>query len=268
MRGLTADDFTVLERGVVQPVVAFSEVRIPPPPAASGASWTREVDADVTSNDRETTRLIVLLMDDALTSAEEGEPRLAREIALRIVDEMSPADLAAVVFTSLGRNQNLTTRRGELRAAIESFRPKNLSPNPRRGVPLGCALKVGGCTVNALANVGEILRHAPPGRKLIFYIGPGPTMNTSMADPDGPAMPIDRAGHVRSLHQANATIYSFDPRGLRVGGGVDSNEIALPENTGGRRVQSHECAGAHGARDLRREQFLLSARLPGPAAGS
>src|SRR5688572_474364 len=46
IHGLRAEDFTVLEDGKPQPVVAFAAVDIPsPPPAASG--WMRDIGSDV-----------------------------------------------------------------------------------------------------------------------------------------------------------------------------------------------------------------------------
>src|SRR5438093_11857632 len=47
--GLTAEDFTILDRGMPQPIVAFSAVDVPPP-VAYPAPWMRDAPLDVVSN--------------------------------------------------------------------------------------------------------------------------------------------------------------------------------------------------------------------------
>jgi len=46
VRGLTADDFTILDKGKPQPIVAFSAVDVPAP-AAHVAPWIRDAPLDV-----------------------------------------------------------------------------------------------------------------------------------------------------------------------------------------------------------------------------
>lgn len=46
IRGLTASDFTVLENGAPQPIVAVVPVELPGPTLHS-APWMREIDSDV-----------------------------------------------------------------------------------------------------------------------------------------------------------------------------------------------------------------------------
>src|SRR3954463_5133441 len=68
VKGLTAEDFTVLDRGKPQPIVAFSAVDVPPP-VAHAAPWMRDAPLDVVSN-VENRRLVTIVMDDAYTQAD------------------------------------------------------------------------------------------------------------------------------------------------------------------------------------------------------
>ena len=64
LRGLSAGDFTVLEDGVPQRVMAFTEFHVPDPVAPS-APWMRELPPDVRTNAGDDGRLIVIVLDDA-----------------------------------------------------------------------------------------------------------------------------------------------------------------------------------------------------------
>src|SRR6266540_163973 len=68
LQGLTAADFTILEHGKPQPIVAFSVIDVPAPVQAS-APWIRDAEFDVVSN-VESRRLVTIVMDDAYTTLE------------------------------------------------------------------------------------------------------------------------------------------------------------------------------------------------------
>lgn len=158
VRGLTADDFTVLENGRPQPIVAFTPIDVPPP-STPRAPWMRDVPVDIVSNEQETRRIVVIVMNDGFTGTDRGESTSARTVARTVIDQLGPADLAAVVFTFMGTNQNFTTDRVKLRKAIESFVPRNSAD---AGVPLGCGNRRGGCAVDTLVNIATFRR--PPRR--------------------------------------------------------------------------------------------------------
>jgi hypothetical protein len=89
--GLTAADFTILERGVARPLVTFAPVKVEQPVAVA-PGWMRDVPADVQTNDVRDGRLMVLVIDERTA----GDPAYVRKIAHAILDEMGPSDLAAV----------------------------------------------------------------------------------------------------------------------------------------------------------------------------
>jgi VWFA-related protein len=246
--GLSADDFVVLENGKPQQIRGFASIAVPPP-IALPAAWLRDIGPDVVSNAAETRRFVVILMDDAFTGFEEGEAKLAKAVARAAVERLGPADLAAVVFTFLGRAQNFTADRRELDAAIESFSPRGgASPGP----PLACTLQRGGCVVASLQNIGNVLAEAPPGRKLLIYVGSAPDINFK-GDGDDPVSVV--TDMFRSLQRANVEVNAFDVAGLRTFAGKASDRTVkdmndrvslsraaqdnlrtLADNTGGRAV--------------------------------
>src|SRR5688572_33477049 len=63
IRGLRTEDFTVLEDGRPQPIVAFGAVEIPSLPRAA-ADWMRRVGSDVATNQLDLRRIVVIIMDD------------------------------------------------------------------------------------------------------------------------------------------------------------------------------------------------------------
>src|SRR5215208_8235619 len=69
VRGLTAADFTIIERGQPQPIVAFTAIDVPPP-LERQAGWMRDAPRDVVSNALDNRRLVTIVMDDAYTKLE------------------------------------------------------------------------------------------------------------------------------------------------------------------------------------------------------
>jgi VWFA-related protein len=229
IRGLTKDDFTILENGKAQPIEAVIPVEItePTPPSAA---WLRDAPLEVVTNRREARRLVAIVMDDATTGYDHGEPASARKIANAILDQLSPDDLVSVVFTYLGRPQNWTADRSRIRAAIESFVPKTtsgsllsgsagtasagspsstLSKAMASGQPVVCQYRHGGCLVDTLKNVATVLEDAPPGRKILMLISSDGGLR--IQNPDQAGYPQDM---FKALQRASITVYAFDPRGL------------------------------------------------------
>ena len=245
VRGLTAADFTILERGKPQPIVAFAAIEVPPPVAAS-APWVREAPLDVVTNTSENRRMVTILMDDAYTRFDPDVSKRAKQMALDAIDQLGPADLASVIFTFQGRAQNFTADRPKLRAAVESYLPKLSSAGP----PVPCAMELHSCDVRALSTATSALVGAPPGRKIAILIGGGRAfsfgeMGNAMTRNEGP----DLQELFRDLQRANVTIYSFDAHGLENGEMAAENRTRQPlplshnetlysfaESTGGRAI--------------------------------
>jgi VWFA-related protein len=234
VKGLRAGDFSIIEDGAPQAIETFEEIDVPEP-EADAPRWMREVAPDVVSNDIQTRRLVLLVLDDANMDVEHGEPKSLREIASRVIDGLGPSDLAAVVYTFLGRVESFTSDRRRLRAAVEAFAPHGFG---RAGPPLACMLRPGGCAVDTIARVAAVLRAAPGGRKLLVFISPRLSTGAEIAERPDEFRGLDAIRTMfANLQRANVSVYTYDPRGLMTSAPVNSDEVALAEATGGRRVE-------------------------------
>lgn len=185
VRGLSAADFEILENGKERPVVAFTPVELPSPPAASApvAPWVRDAPQDVVTNTHnEAGRLVVIAFD---WSIRMDDQTLARRIALAAVDALGPADEATVVFTkpsgAAGQPQGFTNDHAWLRAAIARPFAAALTCPP---LTPGCGGRIvdpegyqsgeclcGMCTLEALTRLAQTLRTVSQRPKAIIFIG-------------------------------------------------------------------------------------------------
>ena len=131
VRGLTADDFTVLEDGKPQRLVAVSEVE-----AATNdprlSAWMRHTPSDIATNDLADQmgdgRAFGLIMDDWNIPFDDLNIVMsAREVGRYVIDQLGPSDIAAVIFPQqAGRTQDFTDDRGKLITAIDKFDPPEM----------------------------------------------------------------------------------------------------------------------------------------------
>ena len=255
IHGLSAADFTVIEDGKPQPIVAFAAVDIPSPPPVA-AEWMRAVGSDVATNQLDLRRIVVILMDDGMSAPDDGVPNAAKQIARGVIDRLGPNDLAAVVFTFRGKAQNFTTDRRQLIAAADSFSPKATlepgrftaaAPNARApqlgpalgGAPLGCLMPGGGgnCLTTTLKTVAAALENTPVGRKTVVLISSGVPYKFTMENLDAANDLDDLRRTFSQLQRANVNVYPFDPRGLTSEGIISDRIDSLrmfADHTGGR----------------------------------
>jgi VWFA-related protein len=248
VRDLTTADFTVRVDGKPQPIVAFDAVDLPGRDL-TGAAWRRDVAPDVATNRADAQRIVVLVMDDAHTPFDPGVNAFARRIGQAVVDQLGPADRAAVVYTFARKSgQEFTSDRARLRAAVNRFTPAGTAPmaspfSAERGGSLssgpsrsGICLadpKRGDCLIEALLTAADILRGSPATRKTLVLVSPV-SYHVAPDSLDG----LDTADVLTrlftALQQANINVYEFDPRGLRLSYEPDWGMLA--ENTGGRAI--------------------------------
>lgn len=242
--GLTAADFTVLEDGKPRPIVAFTPVDLPPRELAS-VRWIQEVAPDAQTNDLQREgRLVVLLLDRSIAFEDVAA---ARQVAEATVDQLRPADLAAIVYTEYGVPQNFTADRRRLRSAIQ--RPSAALPAGDRGDASPCFC--GTCTLDRITEVAEALRDVRQRRKILFIIGSN--LAVTGRGGCGAAIGNARTRALRAIGAANLTVHVFDPSGVRTlsanaasrtsarrGGLANLQRIGnlriLPDHTGGRAV--------------------------------
>ncbi len=253
VRGLTAADFTVLEDGQPQSIVAFAAVDVPENPPTP-AVWTGRAPADVQSNEGAQDpegRLFVLLLDDAMMPPDPGFLETARKVAHTFTDKITPADRVAVVFSATGRNQDFTNDRARLLDAIDSLKIGHAAYlmgwdsatkpawDPQGRLPPVYAplsdpdMAYRQASMRTLRQVAETLISAPQRRKALVFISPGIAVDTLSA-----SAPVNVAGNLSSdtngrtamreanrdltlgmpelfkrMQRANVTIYPIDPCG-------------------------------------------------------
>ena len=185
VRGLTAADFTIFEDGQPREIQAFSEVSLPDRLQSRDASWTREVPSDVATNltAQEEGRLVIILLDRTIPV---GEPTItAKRIAAAAINQLGPGDLAAVVSTSNGPVQNLTSDRARLLRAInESDLSTDISDEAKEIEASVFALTgrtwstlndgrclCGLCVLETITRVADAVQGTSRRRKVLFFIG-------------------------------------------------------------------------------------------------
>jgi len=204
VRDLTAADFVLLEDDVPQTIANFSFVD------AGGGMATESASDDMVSNSPSgfvgDGRLVVIFMDDT-TIWQPRDLATAITSARAIIGQLTPNDLAAVVFASGQPGVDYTNDRARLMSAVSTY-----------------SRQITGNLMIRLVRVAEDLAAVPDRRKILFYIGVGIPYSYNLL---GEA--LDTYGDVRgqmadlvrymqdifrSAQIANMNIYTVDPSGL------------------------------------------------------
>ncbi len=131
VRGLTKDDFTILDDGKPQPVAAFTFVDIPleradgpsaPGPTAAARPTASRVAPDVKTNERPFDGRVYILVLDDLHTTPEWSNQVKKTAQLFIERNLGDNDLMAVVYSSRGNvGSGFTNDRSVLLAALGEF---------------------------------------------------------------------------------------------------------------------------------------------------
>jgi VWFA-related protein len=236
VRGLTADDFTVIEEGKPQRLVAVSEVDMAENDPAPSA-WMRHVPRDVAVNDLADQvgdgRVVAIVMDDWNIPFDDLDIIIGARTAGRyIIDQLGPSDIAAVIYPQqAGKTQDFTDDRAKLIEAIDKFDPpefKFVQAAPMGPGPGGAdmsqrfspALMRSQCqrnqpTVPVLDTLAARLATVPNRRKTIFLVSVGIPLdfvNTRGCPGELNDLMFDV---FRKSQRANINIYGVDPAGYR-----------------------------------------------------
>ena len=247
VRGLTAEDFSILEDGQPREIQAFTEVYLPDRVRAQDAAWMRVVPSDVATNQtaQEEGRVVIVLLDRTIPL---GQPTItAKRIATTVINQLGPGDLGAVVSTSNGAVQNLTSDRSrllrtleesdlstdisdeakEIEAAIFALTGRNWSTlNDGRCL---CGL----CVLETIERVADAVQGTPGRRKMLFFIGSDLLLQAA-GSPGGAKQDVGCESRLRdareemfsAVDRANLTIHSLDPSGL-----VNIGPVTRPSST-------------------------------------
>ena len=224
VRGLTADDFEILEDGLRQPVVAFTHVDTPVEPFDVPVSHPA-ADAASSGRGERAGRVYLLLLDDLHTHALRTEE--VRAIARDFIENTLLAnDVAAVALTSgLAPSQPFTSNRQRLLEVVDQFRGRDV----RQRLQDAPSTPFGGPTkLRMLRTVERIAAWMGGGearRKAIILIGQGIDPGNSPVSRGARSLEGDtlelldamsRASGIAARH--DVTLYAIDPRGLPTGG--------------------------------------------------
>lgn len=236
VRGLTAEDFILLEGGKPQPMVAFSAIDVPDTAEsdAAAAPWTRDVAPDVRRNvDDASHRVVLIVLDDA-SPMPAWAIALARQIGHSVIQKLTPEDLAIVAFTSDKRGgQEFTHDRARLRTAVDTFHgntdAKSMNAPGFAGAadePASAqAMLAPGLVAQTLRRMAEGLADLPQRRKAMVVVStlsldltklvPRLVMNNG---DDSSAMLSTELVEIRQFlaaaQRSNVNVYGVDPRGL------------------------------------------------------
>ena len=239
VRGLRQADFTILQDGRPQEIVAYDEITIRDT-ATTGPAWSREVAPDVQTNRVPEGRLVVLVLDDAMEPGPFVES--TKSIARGIVSRLGPEDRTAVVFTRDSRNvQDFTADRAKLLAAIDHFSTGFVFSTKRNDRASRGDDTYYRYSIDTIGEIAKSLADVPHRRKVLVYVGIGVPVNVegaatapavgseegTNADLQGSALQsIGALGQaLRRARMSNVSVYSIDSAGL---GGLDAYAIAHP----------------------------------------
>ncbi len=205
---LTKHDFTILENGRPQPIVAFAEhaLTITTTPRQSNAVG---IESDVVSNELPNGRTIVILLDDATLPFDPLIVKNAKQVARDVVTRLGPADLAAVAFTRDDRAaQTFTRDLGLLLRAVEKLTAGFVLPG-RNWKPTHAEWQMYyRSSLRTLRDITDHLGSIRDRQKLIVYVGTGVPLNPGWEDDSQP-----KDIFVKAL-RANVNIYTIDPGGF------------------------------------------------------
>ena len=233
VRGLTREDFTVFEDGKPQALETFTAIDLPDIVEQPSAPWTREVAPDVRRNDDVSDRRIVVIVIDDSTPMGGDDALRVETIARRVIENLQPDDLGAVVYTIDQRaGQEFTPDRARLLAAIARSRatgmPESL-PGAADAAERALFSNIP-MPIKTLRNVVECLEGMGNRRKAVFWISVGMPLDwsgammgeISLTNPGSATRSagiqdaiIELRDMLAAAQRAHVTIYSLDPGGLR-----------------------------------------------------
>jgi VWFA-related protein len=252
VRGLTKDDFQVLEQGKPQTLSICSLIDIPLERAEMPLFAASPIEPDVRSNEREFNgRVFVLILDDLNTQVARS-PRVKAAAKQFIERFLGANDIAAIVQTggNTRGGQEFTNSRRLLLRAVDSFmgqklrsatlekiddyfRQRDLGTGaaPRDMSEAERAHKARG-TLSTLKSVADYMAGIRGRRKAVVFFSEGIDYDIYNTIENRYASDIRQEAQdaIAAATRANVSFYGIDPRGLG-GLGDETMEItSLPDD--------------------------------------
>ena len=202
-RGLTQDDFELIEDGKAVPISTFAAVN---------------TDAPASLDDG---RFVVLLLDDLGTHP--SYTTRIKDIARGFANRMGPKDVMSVVLLN-GGSSVTTQRRAEVLAAID--RTKGYGK-----AVVAPGLNASRHAMQTVASLSTQLARVAHRRKVLVCIGPAATFNPQLQNAGTRG---EAADALRESAAANLATYVVDPLGLTATPGLSTRSVdaGIPRETG------------------------------------
>lgn len=236
VRGLTASDFEILDRGKPQAVAAFEEViQQRADLVARGPMLPLTVRTAVATNQTvQSDRLVVMVIDDL--HIWRGRTDKAKEIARQVLARLGPEATMAVLFTSGEGGTEPTADRAELSAAVEAMKGRQSIQRPNAAPDKPGVLREffdNMAQYRTLEDAARLLGASDVRRKAFVMLSEGISKDlTGVFDSAiGPCEARSRSAcyhelalraMMESLRRSNVVAYTIDPRGQ-----VTSRELAF-----------------------------------------
>jgi len=253
VRGLTREDFEVLEDGKRVGIEAFTAIDLPAAPAGEKVASLDRSAVSMASNDQaEDGRVLLIVMDDYHVSFDAGRLVASKAIARRLVERMGPYDQAAVVTSSgrQGAQAEFTAEKARLIAAIDQFFPQS-----EVGAASGAARQSAGMArgggfdfvqeikarwaMDTLSNAAKALAMVPHRRKAVLLVSQGLPVSVEDIITNQSAAGAAQAlrDFILTAQRSNIAVYPMDPCGLDLDDGCNTssrdNLRSLADATGG-----------------------------------
>jgi VWFA-related protein len=154
IEGLTAADFTILDRRKPQKIATFDEVSHRHADDAVAPPVLPSVRLDVSSNQTgQSERLIVMVVDDLHIYKERTDR--AKDIARKVLADLGPQSSMAVLFTSQEHSTQVTTDRARLLAAVDTLKGRQSWRRPHQASDAQTGKRIDPEDSNPIATVSE-----------------------------------------------------------------------------------------------------------------
>ena len=169
-------------------------------------------------NDEFRDHSVVVIVLDSSTPMAVDDILHAKEVGAKIVDQLEPGDLAAVVHTmNKPAGQDFTQDRALLRASVKRFSGTVYGADP---------YTMWRITLSTLSGLAENLAALPEQRKALIFVSAGIPLDPSKIPPQGVGSNEPGRQHedlfrelfevLAAAQRSNISIYGIDPGGLRV----------------------------------------------------
>ncbi|MDE3153910.1 MAG: VWA domain-containing protein [Acidobacteriota bacterium] len=253
VRGLTKNDFTVLENGKPQTISTFTPVDIPIETATQPLFATNPIPPDVQSNARPFNGRVYVMVLDGLHTKPERAGRV-REVAAQFIrNDFGANDVMAILHIggAASDSQDFTSNKQLLLDSVNKF--TGLSARSRTADAIDDAFNFAGLsestdptmtsgedvrsynarvTAETLLNVVRWMNAIHGRRKALLFVSEGLDYDINSIFGDGFVSSVvdDVRQLISAASRADVNIYGIDPRGLATAGGDDIAVGSLPDS--------------------------------------